>query len=63
MFGLKGWEWIIILAIFLLLFGATKLPALARSLGKSAGEFKKGLKEGAEESKSDAKKEESEKPK
>jgi len=29
-----------------LLFGATKLPQIARNLGKAQGEFKKGLKEG-----------------
>jgi sec-independent protein translocase protein TatA len=36
-------EIILILAVLLLLFGAKKLPDLARSLGKSAREFKKGL--------------------
>ncbi len=40
-------EILIILAVFLLLFGAKKLPELARSLGKSSTEFKKGLKEGS----------------
>jgi sec-independent protein translocase protein TatA len=30
------------------LFGATKLPEIARNLGRSQGEFKKGLKEGAQ---------------
>jgi len=39
-------EWLVILAIVLLLFGAKKLPDLARSLGKSSKEFKKGLAEG-----------------
>lgn len=39
-------ELIIILAIVLLLFGGKKLPALARSLGKSSREFKKGVAEG-----------------
>ena len=34
---------IIILAIILLLFGAKKLPDLARSLGSSASELRKGL--------------------
>jgi sec-independent protein translocase protein TatA len=29
------------------LFGATKLPEIARNLGRSSNEFKKGLKEGA----------------
>lgn len=35
MAGLQGWHLIIILVIILLLFGAPKLPALARSLGQS----------------------------
>ena len=39
-------EWILILLILLLLFGATRIPKLARSLGKSAKEFKKGLRTG-----------------
>ena len=34
-------EMIIIFLIVLLLFGAKKLPELAKGLGKSAGEFKK----------------------
>jgi sec-independent protein translocase protein TatA len=42
-------EILIILAVFLLLFGAKKLPELARSLGKSSTEFKKGLKEGGKD--------------
>lgn len=42
------WEIILVLAVLLLLFGAKKLPEIARSIGKSANEFKKGLKEGAE---------------
>lgn len=39
-------ELLIILVIILLLFGAKKLPEMARSIGKSSGEFKKGLAEG-----------------
>jgi TatA/E family protein of Tat protein translocase len=44
----------------MLIFGAAKLPKLARSLGESSKEFKKGLAEGAgaaaeEEPKPDAK--------
>lgn len=38
-------EILIILAVVLLLFGASRIPALARSLGKSVNEFKKGIKE------------------
>ena len=38
------WTWIIILAVVLLLFGATRLPALAKSLGQSARVLRKELK-------------------
>ncbi len=38
-------ELLIILAIMLLLFGAKRLPELAKSLGKSTREFKSGLEE------------------
>jgi sec-independent protein translocase protein TatA len=47
--GIGAPELIIILVIVLLLFGAKKLPEMARSLGKSQREFKKGMREGAEE--------------
>jgi sec-independent protein translocase protein TatA len=39
-------EWLIVGAVVLLLFGAKKLPDLARSLGRSSSEFKKGMHEG-----------------
>lgn len=39
-----AWEVILVLGVFLLLFGSTKLPKLARSLGSSMTEFKKGLR-------------------
>ena len=38
-------ELIIVLIIVLLLFGAAKLPKLARSMGEAQREFKKGLHE------------------
>ncbi len=41
-------EILIIAAIVLLLFGARKLPELARSLGGSVNEFKKGMAEGVD---------------
>jgi sec-independent protein translocase protein TatA len=47
--GLSMGEIVLIIAVILLLFGAEKLPSLARSLGKALKEFKKGLKEGAAE--------------
>jgi len=43
-------EIILVLAVLLLLFGAKKLPELARSLGRSAKELKEGMREGQEES-------------
>jgi sec-independent protein translocase protein TatA len=42
-------EWVLILIIVLILFGARKLPDLARSLGSSVNEFKKGMAEGAKD--------------
>jgi sec-independent protein translocase protein TatA len=42
-------ELIIVLALVLLLFGASKLPELARSMGKSIGEFKKARIESEKE--------------
>lgn len=41
MFGLGTQEILIIFLIVLLLFGAKKLPELARGIGKSMGEFRK----------------------
>jgi sec-independent protein translocase protein TatA len=44
-----GMELIIILLVILLLFGSTRLPQLARGMGKSISEFKKGISEGGSE--------------
>lgn len=45
-----GWpEIVLVAAVVLLLFGAKRLPELARSLGKSLSEFKKGRSEGEKE--------------
>ena len=40
-------EIVLVLVVVLLLFGATALPKLARSVGQAQKEFKKGLDEGA----------------
>jgi sec-independent protein translocase protein TatA len=65
MFGnLGAGEIILILLVILLLFGAKKIPELARGLGKGMSEFKKGLKDvekeikdaGDDDKKSDEKK-------
>jgi sec-independent protein translocase protein TatA len=54
-FGIPaGPEMIFIFVIVLLLFGAKKLPQLARGVGKSAGEFKKAKAEFENEIKSAA---------
>lgn len=56
--SLGGWELVIILVVLLLLFGAKKLPDMARSVGQSARVFKgemKGLKEDGADAKSDPK--------
>jgi sec-independent protein translocase protein TatA len=49
--GLQPWHWLIVIAVFVLLFGAKKLPDAARSLGKSMRIFKSEIKEMQAESK------------
>jgi TatA/E family protein of Tat protein translocase len=41
-----GPEWLVVLLIVLVLFGASRLPKLARSMGQASKEFKEGMKEG-----------------
>ncbi|MDP9168264.1 MAG: Sec-independent protein translocase subunit TatA [Actinomycetota bacterium] len=43
--GLQPWHWLIVIALFVVLFGAKKLPDAARSLGKSMRIFKSEIKE------------------
>ena len=40
---------LIVIGLIAVLFGAKKIPELARSIGKAKGEFKKGLAEGEKE--------------
>ncbi|MCG7596133.1 Sec-independent protein translocase subunit TatA [Mycobacterium sp. C3-094] len=51
--GLQPWHWVIVIAVFVLLFGAKKLPDAARSLGKSMRIFKSEIKEMQADGKSD----------
>jgi len=50
-------ELLIVLAIVVLLFGAKKIPDLAKGMGKGIKDFKKAIKEDDEEPKEIAKKE------
>jgi sec-independent protein translocase protein TatA len=52
--GLQPWHWLIVIAVFVLLFGAKKLPDAARSLGKSMRIFKSEIKEMQADSKPEA---------
>lgn len=45
MFNIGFPELMVILVIVLLIFGAARLPEIARSLGKAISEFKKAMKE------------------
>ena len=46
---LGGWEVVLIFAVVLILFGAKKLPELARGLGQGIKEFKKATREVSDE--------------
>lgn len=48
-FGIGPWELLIILVIALLLFGAKRLPEIAKGLGKGIKEFKGAMKETTEQ--------------
>ena len=43
--GIGAMEWLLIFLIVLLLFGAKRLPEIARSLGKATQEFRKAKNE------------------
>jgi sec-independent protein translocase protein TatA len=61
MFGLGYQELLLILVIVLVLFGAQRLPDLARSLGSSVKEFKKGVNELKDDASASVKKDEEKK--
>lgn len=56
MFGLGTTEIILIVVVLFLLFGATRLPQLAKSLGQSRKAFKEGMREAEEEEKAEEQK-------
>ncbi len=45
MFGLGAQELLLILLALILLFGAKKIPQIAKGLGQSVSEFRRGLKD------------------
>jgi len=59
MFGIGTGELLIILAVVVLLFGGSRIPSLARSLGQSITEFKRGVRGIDEEVETQDKKSES----
>ena len=54
MAGLTGWHLLVLVLVILLLFGAAKLPALAKSMGQSARVFKGEMKAMKEEDSADS---------
>ncbi|MCP4521705.1 MAG: twin-arginine translocase TatA/TatE family subunit [Cytophagales bacterium] len=48
-----GWEWILLALVVVLLFGAKKIPELAKGLGRGIREFKDATKEVKDEITSD----------
>ena len=46
---LGGWEWVIVVLAVLILFGAKRIPELAKGLGTGIKEFKKAAREVTEE--------------
>jgi TatA/E family protein of Tat protein translocase len=55
-FGIQPIHIVIIIIVAFLIFGASRLPEIGRSLGKTISEFKKGTKEAAEGFKEEVKK-------
>ncbi|GAA8460291.1 twin-arginine translocase TatA/TatE family subunit [Helicobacter pylori] len=49
------WHWVIVLLVIVLLFGAKKIPELAKGLGSGIKNFKKAVKDDEEEAKNEPK--------
>ncbi|MFI9486286.1 Sec-independent protein translocase subunit TatA [Promicromonospora sp. NPDC052451] len=43
--AMQPWHWIVLLVVVLLLFGSTRLPGLAKSVGQSMKIFRKEIKD------------------
>jgi sec-independent protein translocase protein TatA len=56
MFGINSTEILIILAVMVLLFGASRIPELGKSLGTGIREFKNGLRAISEDEEEEKKK-------
>ena len=56
MFGVNSYEILIILVVMVLLFGASRIPELGKSLGSGIREFKNGLRAIQEDDEEDKKK-------
>lgn len=50
------WEIVLIVAVLFLLFGASRLPQLAKSLGQTRKAFKEGMREAEEEERAEEEK-------
>lgn len=46
---LGGWEWVVVLVAVLMLFGAKRIPELAKGIGQGIREFKKAAREVTDE--------------
>lgn len=53
MFGIGATELLLIVLVLILLFGAKKIPEIARGLGRSINEFKKGASDSSDDKKPD----------
>jgi sec-independent protein translocase protein TatA len=50
---MPGPEWIWVIVVIVVLFGASRLPAMGRNVGLGIKEFKKGIAEGSRDDKRD----------
>ena len=56
--NIRGWEWLIILLVILLLFGGKKIPELMKGVGRGITSFRQGLNESKKEIEEEIKKSE-----